>query len=345
MQSRWFAAGLLSAACFSPSLLFSVVVSGPSRAAPVLASATTRPRAAAAAGAWPAVACGGVVLAAASRGKRRRCMRMAEEGDFSLTGMLGQQKAEEEEEKKMEQAGKAETASGSPRAQQSLLDAFFDKEIDVADLEEYAKTYEEEQQDSSKRQIAYKLYPSKQYILYLAKKNAIKTWAKDGNQGGLEVQIAVLTERIRNMVLHMREFRRDYKCRMKLTSLVCRRRRYLDKLAAKNLDAYMKIREELKIRHVYRMEALRNRLPAYVYATKDRLHRPGRKTLNRLKKTKALFTRRLARQLRQGRERKVIHRTKKKLDSREWMTRPYDEVRAWEKKKDLGNYLDPLNMP
>ena len=32
-------------------------------------------------------------------------MRMAEEGDFSLTGMLGQQKAEEEEEKKMEQAG------------------------------------------------------------------------------------------------------------------------------------------------------------------------------------------------------------------------------------------------
>lgn len=37
--------------------------------------------------------------------RRRRCMRMAEEGDFSLTGMLGQQKAEEEEEKKMEQAG------------------------------------------------------------------------------------------------------------------------------------------------------------------------------------------------------------------------------------------------
>ena len=33
------------------------------------------------------------------------------------------------------------------------------------------------------------------------------------------------------------------RCRMKLTSLVCRRRRYLDKLAAKNLDAYMKIRE------------------------------------------------------------------------------------------------------
>ncbi|CAJ1334784.1 unnamed protein product [Effrenium voratum] len=339
MTSRLLGVGLLAAA-LSPGLLFSVVVRSPSRTAPAAPSAQRL--AAGGGGVAPSVAvCGVVVVLAASRGNaRKKCSRKA-----GIMGSLDDLKKEEEEEKEMQEKGKSQEYGTKSSDEGDKLKAFFDQDIDISELEEYAKQYAEDAADTSKRQIAYKLYPSKQYVLYLAKKNAIKTWAKDGNQGGLEVQIAVLTERIRNMVLHMREFRRDYKCRMKLTSLVCRRRRYLDKLAAKNLDAYMKIREELKIRHVYRMEALKNRLPAYVYAVKDRLHRPGRKTLNRLKKTKALFTRRLARQLRQGRERKVIHRTKKKLDSREWMTRPYDEVRAWERNKDLGNYLDPLNMP
>lgn len=54
-----------------------------------------------------------------------------------------------------------------------------------------------------------------------------------------------------------RRFRRDYRTRLKLVSLVCRRRRMLDKLAATNLDSYMKIRDELKIRHIYRIEALK----------------------------------------------------------------------------------------
>ena len=143
------------------------------------------------------------------------------------------------------------------------------------DLEEYAKQLaQEEAADTKARQIRYELYPSKQYVLYLAKKNAIKTWTSDGpdgkNRGCLEVQIAIATEKIRNMILHMREFRKDYRCRLKLTSLVCARRRMLDKLASKNLDSYMKIREELKIRHVYRIEALKNRLGAYMYPIKDR---------------------------------------------------------------------------
>lgn len=125
-------------------------------------------------------------------------------------------------------------------------------------MEEYAKQFaKEEAENTSARQIRYELYPSKQYVLYLAKKNAIKTWTSDGpdgkNRGCLEVQIAIATEKIRNMILHMREFRKDYRCRLKLTSLVCARRRMLDKLASRNLDSYMKIREELKIRHVYRI--------------------------------------------------------------------------------------------
>ena len=119
------------------------------------------------------------------------------------------------------------------------------------DLEEYAKQFaKEEAENTSARQIRYELYPSKQYVLYLAKKNAIKTWTSDGpdgkNRGCLEVQIAIATEKIRNMILHMREFRKDYRCRSKLTSLVCARRRMLDKLASRNLDSYMKIREEFE---------------------------------------------------------------------------------------------------
>eukprot|EP00435_Cladocopium_sp_Y103_P035431 s77_g9.t1 len=266
-------------------------------------------------------------------------------------------KKDQEEEDQYQQAGAAEERVG--KFDNSDMDQYMDKDFEETDLEEYAQQFaKEEAADTSARQIRYELYPSKQYVLYLAKKNAIKTWTSDGpdgkNRGCLEVQIAIATEKIRNMILHMREFRRDYKCRLKLTSLVCARRRMLDKLASRNLDSYMKIREELKIRHVYRIEALKNRLGAYMYPIKDpfndlffwdRPGRPGRKTLNRLKKAKQLMTRRLANQLRQGREHKIIHRTQKKLNFRRWLVRPYDEVKAFEKNKELGKYVDPLNLP
>ena len=257
-------------------------------------------------------------------------------------------KKEQEEDEEQVKSGAPD--EGSMRVVENDLKEYMDKDFDETDLEQYAKQFaEEEAADTTQRQIRYELYPSKQYVLYLAKKNAIKTWTSDGpdgkNRGCLEVQIAIATEKIRNMVLHMREFRKDYKCRLKLVSLVCARRRMLDKLAAKDLDSYMKIREELKIRHVYRIEALKNRLGAYMYPAKDRPQAPGRKTLNRLKKAKQLMTRRLANQLRQGREHKIIHRTQKKLNFRRWLSRPYDEVAAWEKKNEVGKYVDPLNLP
>lgn len=75
----------------------------------------------------------------------------------------------------------------------------------------------------------------------------------------------------------------------------------------------------------------RNRLASYMYPIRDRRPAPGRKTKNRLKKAKQLMSRRLANQLRQGREHKIIHRTQKKLNFRRWLARPYDEVAAWEK--------------
>merc|ERR1712066_114105 len=138
------------------------------------------------------------------------------------------------------------------------------------------------------------------------------------NKGCLEVQIAILTERIRNMVLHVREFNKDFLCRWKIVKLVARRRRYLDKLSWKDLDSYISIRDALKIRHVYRMEALIGRLPAYKYAIRDRKRFPGRKTSMRLKKSKRLLQRRYANQIKTGKSKMMIHKTDKMIKARQW---------------------------
>ena len=206
-----------------------------------------------------------MLLAAAAAGQRpgAKATRKA----AGLGGMFDQIKSEQDEEGQQEKEGAA--PSTGKRADNSDMEQYMNKDFDETDLEEYAKQFaKEEADDTTSRQLRYELYPSKQYVLYLAKKNAIKTWTPDAegkNKGCLQVQTAIATEKIRNMILHMREFRRDYKCRLKLVSLVCARRRMLDKLAARDLDSYMKIREELKIRHVYRIEALKHRLGAYVY--------------------------------------------------------------------------------
>jgi len=221
--------------------------------------------------------------------------------------------------------------------------------VDDTESDMFEEMSEEELARRGERQIVYNLYPSKQYVLYIAKKNAERKWTKDGpdgrNKGCLEVQIGILTERIRNMVLHVREFIHDYRCRVRLVSLVARRRRLLDKLALKDLDSYLKIREELKIRHVYKLEALIGRLPAYRFATRDRKQAPGRKVSMRLKKTKRLLKNRLASQLRQGKSRMVLHKTQKKIKSRKWLTRAYDDVSSLVAGREPAQFIDPLNLP
>jgi len=215
---------------------------------------------------------------------------------------------------------------------------------------EVTEASEEELARRGERQVVFKLYPSRQYVQYIAKKNAERNWTKDGpdgrNKGCLEVQIALLTERIRAMVVHLRENKHDHKCRVKLVVLVARRRAYLDKLSWKNLDSYLKIREALKIRHVYRMEALIGRLGQYKYPTKDRKQAPGRKVAMRLKKKGRLLERRLASQLRQGRPKRIIHKTKRAIRSMNWLSRPYDDVEAMRKGKAAApQYINPLNLP
>jgi len=307
----------------------------------------------------PATTCGILVCALASAALARRAVRpaqksyivrQAEAGEGILGGMLGAMKEDQEEEKQMEEEGAMpKPKQGPPSSQADEMSLYLDKDIEETDLEDYMKEFEASQDESLERLIRYDLYPSKQYILYLAKMNARKTWTRDGpdgkNIGCLEVQIAILTERIRNIVLHAREFKPDFACRVKLVSLVARRRKYLDKLARKNLDSYMKIREQLKIRHVYRLDALIGRLGDYVYPLRDRPRAPGRKTLNRLKKSKRLMSNRLANYLRQGKEHKIIHRAQKKLNARRWLARAYDEAALMVADRPITTTVDPLNLP
>mmetsp|Transcript_35257 Transcript_35257/g.84527 ORF Transcript_35257/g.84527 Transcript_35257/m.84527 type:complete len:366 (+) Transcript_35257:148-1245(+) len=319
-------------------------------------NAHTVQRVASGSGLPAATTCGILVCALASAALARRAVRPAQksyvirqaEEDSILGGMLGAVKEDQEEEKQMKEEGEI-PKQGPPSSQADEMSLYLDKDIEETDLEQYMEEFEASQDESLERLIRYDLYPSKQYILYLAKMNARKTWTRDGpdgkNIGCLEVQIAILTERIRNIVLHAREFKPDFACRVKLVSLVARRRKYLDKLARKNLDAYMKIREELKIRHVYRLDALVGRLGDYVYPLRDRPRAPGRKTLNRLKKSKRLMSNRLANYLRQGKEHKIIHRAQKKLNARRWLARAYDEAALMVADRPVTTTVDPLNLP
>ncbi|CAE8587682.1 unnamed protein product [Polarella glacialis] len=287
------------------------------------------------------------------RRQRALVQRFAEGEDQSIMGTLGSVQREDDEAAKMMEQGmkRAEKKSGGKD------DVNWFDQLSEQDLARYlkdggritAQDSEEALARKGARQQVFNLAPSKQYVLYIAKKAAQKTWTKDGpdgrNIGCLEVQVAVLTERIRSMVLHVREFKQDYKCRLKLISMVGRRQRYLDKLAWKDLDSYLKIRSELKIRHVYRMEALIGRLPGYKYAMENRKQAPGRRVIMRLKKTKKLLTNRLASQLKQGKSSDITHRTKKKLLGRRWMTSANDEMKAIVSGKAHTEYLDPLNLP
>lgn len=66
--------------------------------------------------------------------------------------------------------------------------------------------------------------------------------------GSPEVQIALLTERIRSLTEHFKKFQKDHNSRRGLLVLVGTRRRLLNYLKAKNVDRYKKVIERLGLR-------------------------------------------------------------------------------------------------
>lgn len=61
----------------------------------------------------------------------------------------------------------------------------------------------------------------------------------DGDTGSPEVQIALLTQRIKEVSEHLRTHRKDFHTRRGLLMMVSRRNRLLRYLAKTNRDAYL----------------------------------------------------------------------------------------------------------
>lgn len=70
----------------------------------------------------------------------------------------------------------------------------------------------------------------------------------EGDTGSPEVQIALLTTRINDLIGHFKTHVKDHHSRRGLLRMVSRRRKLLDYLKRRNNDAYQKLIERLGLR-------------------------------------------------------------------------------------------------
>ncbi len=76
--------------------------------------------------------------------------------------------------------------------------------------------------------------------------------SKHGNNsqdtGNTAVQVAILTERIKDLTEHFKTHKKDHHSRRGLLKLVGKRRRMLDYMISEDLQGYRKLIQELGIR-------------------------------------------------------------------------------------------------
>ena len=82
------------------------------------------------------------------------------------------------------------------------------------------------------------------------RKNAlIKEFAtKDGDTGSPEVQVAILSERIKNLTEHLSGHTKDFHSRRGLLMMVGQRRRLLEYLKSRTTGRYEKLIDRLELR-------------------------------------------------------------------------------------------------
>ncbi len=81
------------------------------------------------------------------------------------------------------------------------------------------------------------------------KMEIIKEFArKEGDTGSTEVQIALLSERIKYLTEHLKTNKKDHSSRLGLLKLVGQRKRLLRYLKKKDFDTYTKVITALSIR-------------------------------------------------------------------------------------------------
>lgn len=75
-----------------------------------------------------------------------------------------------------------------------------------------------------------------------------KYGTSENDSGKTEVQIALLTENINQLMPHFGKHKKDHHSRRGLLKMVGKRRRLLDYLAKKNITSYRSLIKELGIR-------------------------------------------------------------------------------------------------
>lgn len=81
------------------------------------------------------------------------------------------------------------------------------------------------------------------------KQDLIKEYAiHDGDVGSPEVQVAILTERIKNLTEHMNLHKKDFHTRRGLLVMVGKRRRLLDYLKGVDESRYQNLIKRLELR-------------------------------------------------------------------------------------------------
>ncbi len=71
---------------------------------------------------------------------------------------------------------------------------------------------------------------------------------KEGDTGSPEVQIAILTARIKELTEHLSVNKKDHSTRRGLLAMVSRRKKLIAYLARTNRDEYIKVTDALSIR-------------------------------------------------------------------------------------------------
>ena len=81
------------------------------------------------------------------------------------------------------------------------------------------------------------------------KAELIKEFGKnDKDSGSAAVQVAILSERIRNLTEHLKSHKKDFGSRRGLLTMVGQRRSLLDYIKAGNQDYYKSLIEKLGLR-------------------------------------------------------------------------------------------------
>ena len=81
------------------------------------------------------------------------------------------------------------------------------------------------------------------------KKEVVAQYAtKDGDTGSPEVQVAILSERIKNLTDHLASHNKDFHSRRGLLMMVGQRRRLLEFLKSTNTGRYEKLIDRLDLR-------------------------------------------------------------------------------------------------